>query len=260
MHKFFKMILLISVTFFMVFGSFSYAETVKIIAEDDWYPYSGFRNNGAEGIAVDIVRETFKAEGIDVEFDVMGYDRGMLMVKDGEAIGCFNAPRTNEIEETYYWHDEPMFTSHSYFYARADYEGTVSKIDDLNGKKLGLTQGYGYGDVIDMNNTINKEYSKTEEIILKKLIYRRLDYIILYDRVADYLMSKNNVYGKIKQVGPSELTGLYVVFSKKHPDGKRYRDIFSAGFKKIKENGTYSEIFKKWDEKLKGKPSTDIAK
>ncbi len=251
-----KVFLLIVVMFLLSIGSFSYAETVRIIAEDDWYPYSGQRDTGVAGIAVDIVRETFKAEGIDVEFDVMGYDRGMLMVKDGEAIGCFDAPRTNEIEETYYWHDEPMFTGDSYFYARADYDGTISKIDDLNGKKLGLTQGYGYGDKIDMNNTINKEYSKTDEIILKKLIGGRLDFIILYDRVADYLIFKNNVYGKIKQVGQSESTGLYVAFSKKHADGKKYRDIFSSGFKKIKENGTYKKIFDQWDAKLKGKNPT----
>jgi polar amino acid transport system substrate-binding protein len=238
-------------------GYLSHAENIKIIAEDDWYPYSGVIQTGFSGIAVDIVKEAFKSEGIDVEFDIMSYDRGMLLVKNGEAIGCFDAPRTGEIEKIYLWHDEPMFSGDSYFYARSDYAGSISNIDDLDGKKVGLTQGYGYGDAIDLNNKIDKEYSKTDEIILRKLIAGRVDLIILYDRVADHLIKSNNVHGKIKQVGLSESTGLYVAFSKSMPDGEKYRDIFSSGLKKIKENGVYDEIFNKWDKKLKGKSKDD---
>ncbi|MFH1479438.1 MAG: transporter substrate-binding domain-containing protein [Candidatus Omnitrophota bacterium] len=230
----------------------SYGETVKIVAEDDWYPYSGLQGDTVKGIAVDIAREAFKAEGIDVEFDVMNYDRGMSLVKNGEAVGCFDAPRTQEIEDVYHWHDEPLFTGKSYFYARSDYIGTLTSVKDIGNRTLGLTQGYGYGDAIDMNDEINKVYSKTDEIILKKLIAKRVDFIVLYDRVADYLISNLNVRAEIKPVSLSEATDLYIAFSRKHPLGKKYCDIFSSGMRKIKENGTYEKIFKEWDAKLKG--------
>jgi polar amino acid transport system substrate-binding protein len=230
------------------------AETVKIIAEDAWYPYSGQTENGVAGIAVDIVRETFKAEGIDVDFEAMGYDQGMLLVKDGGAIGCFDAPRTKEIEETYLWHDEPMFTAKSFFYATSDYKGSLKGVEDIGGRKLGLTQGYGYGNAIDMNDSLNKEYSKTDEVILRKLTAGRLDFIVLYDKVAEHLISKLGVQGKVKEVGLSEATDLYVVFSKKNPDGQKYRDIFSRGFRKIKTNGSYQQILDSWEAKFKNKP------
>lgn len=236
---------------FLLTCSFGYAETVKIVAEDDWFPYSARTADGPKGIAVDIVREAFKAEGIDVEFDVMGYDRGMLMVKDGKAIGCFDAPRTKEIEETYLWHEEPMFAANSFFYAASDYEGKIESIEDIGSRKLGLTQGYGYGDVIDTNVNLNKEYSKTDEVILKKLIAKRVDFIVLYDKVAEHLISKLNVQGQIKAVGPSESADIYVAFSKKTPDGEKYRDMFNSGFQKIKENGVYQKVLDDWEEAFK---------
>ncbi|MFA5088700.1 MAG: transporter substrate-binding domain-containing protein [Candidatus Omnitrophota bacterium] len=254
MAKFLKIVFILLILGFLT-GSPGYTETVRIVAEDDWYPYSALREGAAEGIAVDITREAFKAEGIDVEFDVMNYDRGMLLVKDGLAIGCFDAPRTQEIEEIYRWHEEPLFIAKSFFYSTSDYPGEVKGVEDLTGKVLGLTQGYGYGDAIDMNNSIEKAYSKTDEIILKKLIAKRVDFILLYDRVADYLISRMGVEGQIKPVGLSESTGLYVAFSLKHPEGERYCDIFNRGFQKIKENGTYQRIFQDWDMKLKAPAS-----
>lgn len=250
-----KLLRLMIATFAVLFGlsPLSHAGTVEIIAEDDWHPYSGQTKDGVAGIAVDIVREAFRAEGFDVKFVSMNYDRAMLLVKDGKAIGGFDTPRTKEVEETYYWHDKPMFLGESLFFATADYTGKINGVKDLKGKTLGLTQGYGYGDAIDTDATIHKEYSKSDEVIIKKLIAKRVDYIVLYNKVADYLISKLNIHGQIKPVGASETAPLYVAFSKKHPEGKRYRDIFSKGFDKINANGTYKKIFSEWDAKFKAK-------
>lgn len=249
-----KYLRLVSVFVAMSFliGLLGYADTVRIIAEDDWYPYSAKFDEGPRGIAVDIVRASYKAEGVDVKFDVINYDVGMEMVKDGKAIGCFDAPRTAEIEEVFLWHDEPLFPAKGYFYAAHGYQGRVSGIKDAAGKKVGLTQGYGYGNLVEQDKKMIKEYSKTDAILINKLLNRRLELIILYDKVADYLIAKLNAKGKIKQLGLSDSIDLYIAFSKKHPDGKKNRDIFSNGFQKIKDNGIYQKIFDEWDAKLKG--------
>ena len=248
----FQKITQILTLFIFLTGPLAYAETVKIIAEDDWYPYSAQFDNGLRGIAVDIIRAAFAAEGVGVEFDVMNYDRGMALVKGGLAIGCFDAPRTNEIENIYLWHDEPLFSAVGFFYATSDYTGKINGVKEVIGKKVGLTQGYGYGDVIDLNTDITKEYSKTDTIIIKKLIAKRLDFIVLYDMIAGYLIPKLNVQGEIKPVGEATYIDLYIAFSKGNPAGKKFRDIFSRGFRKIKDDGTYQKIVDEWGLKLKG--------
>ncbi|MBF0484801.1 MAG: transporter substrate-binding domain-containing protein [Candidatus Omnitrophica bacterium] len=259
MSKLLKWLSMSLVVLFML-APLSYGETVKIIAEDDWYPYSAKIENSAKGIGVDVVRAVFKAEGIDVEFETMNYDRGMAMVKDGQAIGCFDAPRTKEIEANYLWHDEAMFPAASMIYAPADYSGSVKSVADLPGKILGLTQGYGYGDAIDSNDKITKEYSKSDDVIIKKLIAKRVDFIVLFEKVADYLLSKEGLQGQIKPVGPVESAQIYVAFSKSNPDGQKYRDIFSKGFSKIKADGTYQKIMDQWDAQLKAASEPAVAK
>lgn len=229
-----------------------YSETVKIIAEDDWYPYSAQFDDGSRGIAVDIVRAAFAAEGVNVKFDAMNYDRGMVLVREGMAIGCFDAPRTQEIENAFLWHDQPLFSAVGLFYATSDYTGRINSVDEVAGKRVGLTQGYGYGDIIDLNMRMIKEYSKTDTVIIKKLIANRLDFIVLYEKIADYLIPKLNAQGKIKPVGKATYIDLYIAFSKGHSEGKKFRDIFSRGFRKIKNDGTYQKIMNEWDLKLKG--------
>ncbi|MCM8831492.1 MAG: transporter substrate-binding domain-containing protein [Candidatus Omnitrophica bacterium] len=249
MRKKSKIVFFIFIFFFI--NLFSFAEDITILAEDSWYPYSGLIDGRLEGIAVDIVRAAFLAEGITVEFIPFNYDRAMKLVKDGNEIACFDTPRTKEIEELYLWHNPALFTAKSYFYAKATSTYTINSINDIGDKRLGLTEGYGYGNTIDTNYELNKIYSKSDEILVKKLIADRLDLIILYDKVADYLIKKLNVKDKIKPVGISETNELYLAFSKNHPDGKKYCEIFSRGLQKIIANGTYTKIWQNWKEKLK---------
>jgi polar amino acid transport system substrate-binding protein len=234
-----------------VTGSVCFAETVRIIAEDDWYPYSAKSDGGAHGIAVDIVRAAFKAEGVDVAFDVMNYDRGMELVREGEALGCFDAPRTHEIEESYLWHDKALFPARSFFYAPSDYQGIISNLQGVAGKKVGFTQGYGYGDAVDSDQKMIKEYSLNDKTLIRKLMAKRLDFIVLFEKVANYLVPQMDVVGKIKPVSRADSIDIYVAFSKRHPEGKKYRDIFSSGFRKIEEDGTYQKILAEWDVKLR---------
>jgi len=232
-------------------SSACFAETVRIIAEDDWYPYSAKFAEGPKGIAEDLVRAAFAAEGVQAQFDVMNYDHGMDLVKNGGAIGCFDAPRTKEVEDVYLWHEERLFSADSYFYVASDFAGKINGLADVAGKKVGLTQGYGYGNTIDLDKTMVKEYSKTDTILVRKLMARRLDSIVLFDKVADYLLPKLSVKGKLRSAGKADSTDIYVAFSKKHPDGKKYCDLFSQGFRKIKSNGAYQKIMISWDARLK---------
>ncbi len=254
MVKFFRSISILAAVIFLT-SSFAQAETVKIIAEDDWYPYSAKFAEGPKGIVVDIVRAAFKAQGVDVEYDVMNYDKCMELVKDGGAIGCFDAPRTAEIEDVYLWHDERILPAEDYFYAPTDFQGKITSLQDAAGKKVGLTQGYGYGNNVDLDKGMDKEYSKTDTILIRKLLAKRLDSIILFDKVAEYLFPKLSVQGQLKQVGLADKIDIYVAFSKKNSEGKKYRDIFSEGFKKIKADGSYQKIVDEWTTKLKATPA-----
>ena len=68
-------------------------EKILLAAEDDWPPYSSVRadRSGPEGFAVDVVREAFATQGVQVGFVVVPFALCMLMARTGEALGCFDA-------------------------------------------------------------------------------------------------------------------------------------------------------------------------
>jgi len=242
---------LVCAAFFLLLSVSAHADTVKILAEDDWYPYTANIDGTSQGITVDLVDAIFAAEGHTAEYESVNYDKAMGLVKDGVALACFNAPRTEELEDVYLWHDQPLTDAVGGFYAVADYSGSIAGVAGAAGKTVGLTLGYGYGNDVDMDMGMFKEYSKSDRILVQKLLANRMELIILFDRVADYLLPKLGVAGKLKKVGSSGTIQNYVAFSKKHPDGKKYLEIFNRGFKKIREDGTYGRILAKWDAKLK---------
>lgn len=234
--------------FFIIFAIFfvlnASSETVTILAEDDWAPWA---QSDGTGIGNDVIKSAYAAVGIDVKYEVMLYDRALARVEEGSGIACFNVPMQSDNEQTFLWPDQKLYTVRSLFYAKSDYQGSVNSTSDLEGKKLGLTQGYGYGNAIEQNDKIVKEYSRTDEVITKKLLAGRVDFIILYERCSDLIFRNLNAVEKVKSVGVSESADIYLAFSKSNADAKRYMEQFNRGFEIIKNNGVYDSIMKKWE-------------
>lgn len=226
--------------------------TIKILAEDDYYPYSRkSETGGAEGITVDIIKAAFEEMGVTAIFSPENFDRAMRKVKDGHEICCFNTPFEKRIANDYLWPEHELYISETFFYAREDFKGKISKIKDLEGKKLGLTLGYGYGDEINGNIKINKSWVKSDEINMKKLIAGRIDIVAQNPYIAMRLISKLGAKGKIKPAGkiPTQ-RHMHLVFSKHHDKSEKWLELFDKGMEKIIENRQYESIFSDWEKKL----------
>jgi polar amino acid transport system substrate-binding protein len=229
----------------------AWAETVTIVAEDDWWPYSASRNGVATGFSVDVMSAAMHAVNIEVDFKVLPFSRCVALVKAGQEIGCFNMLKDETTEKDFLFPDEPLFKGIVAIYARKDYVGTAT-IKSMEGKGVGTTFGYTYGPEIENNPKIKRYVSHQDVVSLKNLALGRLDFALLDTRVEASLMKENwaTLGGKIKPVGVALPAPLYTFFSKTHPDGRRVMEALNRGLKIIRSNGTYSKIDKKWDELL----------
>ncbi|MDK2124739.1 substrate-binding periplasmic protein [Parachitinimonas caeni] len=224
------------------------AETVSIGAEDDWYPYSGKVNGQAKGMAVDIVGAAFKAAGIDVKFESLPYARCMAMAKSGEVAGCFDTARNSTLEKEYLWHKQPLFKARIAIYARADSKQSGLTTKDLEGKDVGVTNDYEYGEEFDRNTKIRRSVSNQDEQGFRKLAAGRVEYMVAYEKVADAVFKKNekDFAGKFKAVGETAVPELYIAFSQKRPDNQKIVDAFNKGMDAIQKDGTYKQIVDRW--------------
>lgn len=228
-------------------GMSTAADTVTIGAENDWAPYSSKVGNEAKGFAVDIVREAFKAAGVDVKFEPLPYARCMAITKSGELAGCFDAARNSTLENDYLWHAKALFNGKINIYANSDSTESGLTTKQLEGKSVGVTNGYEYGEEFDTNKKIKRDVANQDEQGFKKLMGKQIPYMVAYEKVANAIFAKNKEFtGKFKAVGMTADPGLFIAFSKKHPDGAKFVLKFNEGFEAIQKNGKYKAIEAQW--------------
>ncbi|MFC4161737.1 substrate-binding periplasmic protein [Chitinimonas lacunae] len=224
------------------------ADSVTLGVEDDWAPYAAKVGNEAHGFAVDLVRAAYEAVGVEVSLVALPYARCMAEARVGKLVGCFDAARNSLLEERYFWHRQPLFRARVQIYAPSHSRDSDLTLRQLEGRVVGVTNGYEYGEEFERNPRILRSVSNRDEHSFRKLLARRVDYVIAYEKVAEYLMAENaaDFRGRFKPVGVVTEAGLYIAFSKKHPDAPHYLEKFNRGLDAIMRNGKYRQIEASW--------------
>ena len=223
-------------------------ETVTIGAEDDWAPYSSKVKGEARGFAVDLVREAYAAVGVDVKFVVLPYVRCMAMAKIGKLAGCFDAVPNGLIIHHYLWHARPLFKTHMNVYALAASREHDLTATSLEGKTVGVTRDYEYGDEFDLNGKIKREVSARNDQGFRKLLAGRMQYMAAEARIAKLVIASHakEFDGKFRLVGTVATPGLYIAFTKASPEGAKYAQKFDAGYTLLLHGGRYKALEEKW--------------
>jgi len=230
----------------------AFAETVTIAAEDDWAPYSSIKpdQSGPEGLAPELVKAAFKTQNIEVRFLVLPFARCLLYTTKGKVVACFDTAKTTANEHDFHWHPTPLFKEEVGIFGRSDVVGTITP-KDLEGQTLGVTVGYTYPTSLMENPRIAKVNAASDGNLLKMLVARRVDYILLNTMPGYHKIRQDPALaGQVKRVGQAGVDGFWLSFSKVHPDGKRLCDVFEKGLLAIKANGEYDRMMANFKRRL----------
>lgn len=229
-------------------GAFA-GERIRIGAEDDWSPYSFSVNGKPVGFAVDLVRAAWEAAGVEVELVPLPYARCMKEVDRGALAGCFDTLRDPILESKYRWHQQPLFSARIGIYGRNE-AGTARKdltIASLRGKRIGTTHGYDYGAAFDGDATMRRDVAPSDLSSLRKLVAGRVDYALVFDRVADAIAKAHPELGKGYALhGVLVEPHLYISFSPTFPGIERIVSQFDQGLTKLRKSGEYARIEARW--------------
>lgn len=223
-------------------------ETVVIAAEDGWYPYGGAMNGQAVGLGVDLVRASFAAVGIDVEFKSVPYARCLSMVVEGSVLACNEPARTAETEHLLLWPDKPLFSAKSLIYARRPSSESGLTVKSLEGKRVLVTHGFEYGSEFDSNPRINKMPATQEVSVFRMLLVGRADYLAAYEKVAEHIIASHPkaFRDRFVTVGTIAETSMYCAFSPKFPGSQAYLKRFNEGYALITKSGELKAIEGRW--------------
>jgi polar amino acid transport system substrate-binding protein len=224
-------------------------ERIRIGAEDDWSPYSSAVKGEPVGFAVDLVRAAWSAAGIDVELVPLPYARCMKDVDRGLLAGCFDTLRDPILESKYRWHAQPLFRARIGIYGRVEAGNDRADLTlaNLRGKRVGVTHGYDYGEAFDSDATMLRDVAPSDLSSLRKLLAGRVDYVLVFDRVADDIAKTHADLGKgFSLQGVLVEPNLYISFSRTYPHIERIISQFDQGLAKVRSSGEYARIEARW--------------
>lgn len=201
------------------------AQSITLVGEDDWYPYSALKDGRLQGFAVEVIAAAYASVDVNVSFKSAPYVRCLMLVETGQELGCFDSLKDSKLSADFLFHQEPIFKAEIGIYALSISEESGLRASDMRGRRVGLTHGYTYTDVIDKDESIVREEAPTDLSNLRKLLLKRSEYSLVYTRVVDYLQGRypKELQGKVKQVGSITVDKLYVSFSKRRPESAKLR-------------------------------------
>ena len=261
-----KLVLFVSMSF-STLGQNLFAKEKLVLGTWEWSPITDSKLEGY-GIASEIITKAYEAEGVEVEIKFYPWKRGELLLQSNELDALFPYTKTAEREKKYLFSDSVLTVKTKFFYMK-DLEGKFKKpefnsYEELKEYSISGVLGYFYQEEFDKAG-LDVEYVGTDEQNLKRLVKGRVDIIPMANYVGWYLINKNHPqdYYRFDTVDydlpgkkvSSEEIGARVMVLKDNPDADFIIQTYNRGLKKIKQNGEYRKILRKY-----GARESDIEK
>lgn len=236
-----------------LFNSFLYGIEKPIEITSFYYPpYMGKSAISENGLLFDLVNAAFKSVNVPIISNLIPVKRGIYEVKINESIayiGILDTFDKNAIKNLEVY---PLVNiNFIMFYLKDKFPNGISynKYSDLKSYNFAVLAG-GITDVVARNNNLKVEPVYNFSSIFEKVKNNKADIGIAVDlsidlwikdlyRGKEYLFSKN-----VKK--PFVSKNSAIIFNKKHPNYKVYKEKFELGLTNIVKNGEFLKIMERY--------------
>jgi len=231
---------------FLCIFNISFSQKTITLATDPLPPYHSpdIKNYG---FFAEIVKEAFAEEDYELIIKFVPWNRAVEYAEKGIYDGVLGALH-NEERELSFLFSNPVYPYKFILYTNKDSINSREEFDKMKNLKLGQVQGYHYPIEKNLIKNYTIIYSNSIQNNLNASINKRVDFIIESSPVIEELIS-SKFKGKDNQIHGIDVfstNDLFIMISKNIPNSTIIRDDFNKGLKKIKKNGTYSKILKKY--------------
>lgn len=235
----------------MTSSNSSFAETIRF-TNGEYPPYCS-EHLPHYGLWSQIVSEAFALENIQVEYSFFSWKRSLMLIENGQWEGSLAFSKTPERLQTLQFSETPLGEASVVFFHRKDVNFDWKTVDDLQGYKIGVMQGYATAEEMETlkkeGKKLNLDYATTEQLKFKQLLNRRIDIFPAVEPVGQYILRENFTPAEIAQIThhslPWKTKQLHVVFSKKNPRTQQLYEAYERGIKKLKASGRFDEIMRR---------------
>lgn len=223
-----------------VFAGTTGSNTIRI-SNGEWAPFMG-ESLPHHGFVSRIVTEAFKLEGATVQYKFYPWARAYQVARSGESDASIGWYRNAEREVDFLFSDTVFVESQVLFFLK-DKPLTWSVLTDLEGKSIGATLGYTYGEAfkqLEDSKVLNVQRIASDEQNLKKLLAGRIDAMVV-SRAVGTRMVNALAPSEARRIAfdprPLNSGPLHVIFPKSMPQSSEWLARFNRGLKKLKTTG-----------------------
>ena len=237
------------IVFAVLLANLALAEQAVLLVGDPWPPYviGELGEDATSGIAVEIVKTIFaQIDGVTVRFPLVPWKRALREVEEGRSDGIGMLLKTPE-REAYMLYTVALVTGENLIWSAtgetADrFEWT--SIEDLRGLRIGITQGYSYGESLDRsfeNGDVVAVSAPTVEHLFELLANGRVDLALANDAVG-YSLARKYPQAVIQpSIRATNSETFYIGISRKSPAVKLV-PMINREIDKLRADGSIARI------------------
>ena len=229
--------------------SFSESDDVKIkgtiiIGGDEYFPPFEYVDGSGnyKGFNVDIIRAVAIEMGLDIEIRPLTWKNAVAYLQEGTIDGIEGMKYTDERTQ-YFDFSKPYLTSSLSIFIKSD-NNYVKNLEDLEGLKVAIQENDVSHSIVSKISRVGVIKTDSQLKALEKLINGEVDAYVGNRETGLYSIQKYKYQSHVKMIGDQINPQNYCIAVKKGDSD--LLAIFDEGLGKIKKNGTYDKIYKKW--------------
>ncbi|MED0705416.1 transporter substrate-binding domain-containing protein [Aneurinibacillus aneurinilyticus] len=231
---------------FLLFPSTVYQETknvIRIAGDNQFPPFEYLSDAGVySGFNIDIMNAVSIQTGTNIEYYPMPWNQAVQALQSGQVDAIQGMKKTEARKGTYEF-SVPYFTSSQAIFVLKD-NMFIRKVDDLEGRRVAVQKGDVATDLLSRVKQVQLIEADNQQEAIQLLTEEKVDAFVGNRITGQYFLQKSRQQPLTKIVGePLDATDYGVAVM---PKNKELLSVFNKGISRIKGDGTYQKIEKKW--------------
>ena len=230
------------------------------VRSDKWCPYVCEPKSDKPGYMVEITKTILEKHGHTIDFQIVNWARAINETRKNKVTALIGCSHSDGPE--FVFPSEPIGIMKNHYYVRQDSTWVYKNPQSLDGKRIGIGNGYTYGDVVDkLIKAKHKSFvtiagQRPLDQIMKMMTAKRLDAFVENPAVLRYTLTQlKKPLDTYRAVSPNLADDpyLYVSFSPANPKSPQYAALITKGIAELRQSGELKKILDRygvqdWDE------------
>ncbi len=214
------------------------------IEETDYFPFNYTENGTVKGFSVELLDYIEANSQYDFEFVMLPWRRVLHFAEQGKVdiiLTLFKKPerekRYHFIEPSYGFEVNQLFALRDH---KFKYNGTLQQLSPYT---IGTKSAYSYGEKFDKADYLDKLPTVSEDVLLKLLLGKRVDFMIGNPFQFNRLIAERNLQDKVVGLKPYvEITPVYMALTKQRKDAQQIKSTLEKLSKQFIALPLYKEL------------------